>query len=358
MPDIKVPFGLRNGRLYAPGDVQNGLACGCVCPGCGARLVANHPTRKVKYFSHHSAEGCAKGYETAMHLAAKQVLLDHKQLAVPSISATVVLRDKDTTTEAKATKEISATTVVLDSVEAEVREFKGVVPDIVGNTGGRQIFIEVAVTHFIDEEKRCKLEALGFPTVEIDLSGVSEAPTLAEIEQVVLHHPWNRRWIVNAKQQRLVEQATAEAQTELDTKIAVAKREIAAKKAAHERYLRLPDEKKVVVELQAVGADEQLVAPLIGIRVKGERSFGVSNRVWQAAVYARFIHGQHGSWFHPSHVYDALFEHFRVSEPFKDAPKIAIYHYLQHLCANGLLSKVYGGSYDVNTDSTRSAIPF
>jgi len=29
-----------NGVLYHVSDVENGLACGCVCPSCGGRLVA------------------------------------------------------------------------------------------------------------------------------------------------------------------------------------------------------------------------------------------------------------------------------------------------------------------------------
>lgn len=42
--DHMAPFGLRDGRLYAPADVPSGLACACVCPGCGAALIANHHT--------------------------------------------------------------------------------------------------------------------------------------------------------------------------------------------------------------------------------------------------------------------------------------------------------------------------
>ena len=33
-----VPFGLREGKLYALADVESGLDCECVCPGCGARV--------------------------------------------------------------------------------------------------------------------------------------------------------------------------------------------------------------------------------------------------------------------------------------------------------------------------------
>jgi hypothetical protein len=49
-------FGLRNGRMYAPADVDAGLACGCNCVGCGAILVAKKGTKKRWHFAHHNVE--------------------------------------------------------------------------------------------------------------------------------------------------------------------------------------------------------------------------------------------------------------------------------------------------------------
>jgi hypothetical protein len=49
-------FGLRNGRMYAPADVDAGLACGCSCVGCGAILVAKKGTKKRWHSAHHNVE--------------------------------------------------------------------------------------------------------------------------------------------------------------------------------------------------------------------------------------------------------------------------------------------------------------
>ena len=56
-----VPFGLKDGRLYEPLQVERGLACSCTCPGCGARLVAKHaPSGKVRpHFAHDKESDCA-----------------------------------------------------------------------------------------------------------------------------------------------------------------------------------------------------------------------------------------------------------------------------------------------------------
>lgn len=353
MSELKVPFGLKNGRLYAPNAVDNGLACGCTCPECGARLVANHPESKVDYFSHYAAENCVGGYETALHLAAKQVLLDHKKILVPTIRASATLRDTDTQSEVTVRKVISEKLVVLDSVLQEVRAYAGVVPDIVAHAGEKLLFVEVAVTHFVEDEKLRRLEALGLPTLEIDLSSVGAMPSLQEVERLVIHTLENRKWLVNLKRQKLEAQALTEAQAQLDEKVAAVQEALAAQEAAYAQYLLLPAEEQVVVELQHVGADDTVVAPFIGHQVKGSSYFGVAPKVWQAAVYATFIHEKQRTEFRLSHVYSYVSKRFSVTEPFKDAPKAALYYYLEFLCEKGLLEHGWEDHlYDVIADAS------
>src|SRR3989338_3006834 len=89
----KIPFGLRDGRLFQPDSVSRGLSCNCVCPGCGSRLVAHHGEKKVKYFAHYAKGECVRGYESAIHKAAKQILLEYKKIWVPPIHARKLLHD-------------------------------------------------------------------------------------------------------------------------------------------------------------------------------------------------------------------------------------------------------------------------
>lgn len=89
---FQVPFGLRDGRLFEPLEVERGKACGCTCPGCGAALIAKHaPAGKVApHFAHASGEGCSTGLESALHLAAKQLIADRKELYLPRLEPRVV----------------------------------------------------------------------------------------------------------------------------------------------------------------------------------------------------------------------------------------------------------------------------
>ena len=84
MSDLKVPFGIRNGRLVGTDKVERGLACGCICPECGASLEARKGNVVTHHFAHHAASNCIYGLESALHLGAKQILLDERQFVALS----------------------------------------------------------------------------------------------------------------------------------------------------------------------------------------------------------------------------------------------------------------------------------
>jgi hypothetical protein len=280
------------------------------------------------------------------------VLIDNKKLFVPGIRASVTVRDEETRSESTVRREIPSAMVILDSVEKEVREFAGIVPDVVGTVGGKLLLVEVAVHHFVDGEKLKRLQTLGYPTLEIDLSGIDTMPSLLDVEKLVIHTPGNRTWLVNPKQQVLETRIDAEARRALDEKIKAIRKAKAAQAEAHSKYLLLPDEEKVVVELQLVGADEAAVGPYIDVSVREAKSFGVAPNVWQAATYSMFIHEKQRSDFHISVVHGYLTRHFQTSERFKYASKVAVRDYAQFLCEKGLLSEIFDDEYEVVADAT------
>lgn len=81
---VRVPFGycVADGRMYAPREVPLGKRCGCICPACKDELIARHEINghKTPHFSHDSGADCANGLETAVHLAAKQLIEQEKLL--------------------------------------------------------------------------------------------------------------------------------------------------------------------------------------------------------------------------------------------------------------------------------------
>lgn len=195
----KIPFGLDNGRLVQPDCVSRGLACGCVCPGCGAQLIASHGEKTVKYFRHHSVNDCIGSRESAIHRAAKQILEDQKEIFVPYISAQASLYDRETGINAKAERHIPGQLVVLEDVELE-KSLGSIRPDIVATARGKKLYIEIAYTHHCDENKINKLMERGIATLEVDLSFLPEIPTLDELARLVMDDNFNRMWIFNPRQ--------------------------------------------------------------------------------------------------------------------------------------------------------------
>ena len=90
---LKLPYGLRGEQLLHISQVETGLACGCTCPGCGATLVARNAARNVKaaHFAHHKAAECSTGLQTAIHLAANEIIARHKQLCLPGVAGNIAL---------------------------------------------------------------------------------------------------------------------------------------------------------------------------------------------------------------------------------------------------------------------------
>ena len=79
-----IPFGrsMTNGRMFEPREVPLGNGCGCVCPACGEAIISKHcmAGKIAPHFAHAPGADCALGYETALHLAAKQLIADRGTL--------------------------------------------------------------------------------------------------------------------------------------------------------------------------------------------------------------------------------------------------------------------------------------
>jgi len=177
---LRVPFGryLVDGRMYAPLDVPIGKACGCVCPACGTALVAKHAPsgRTVPHFAHGSGADCAGGYESALHLAAKQLILEERCLFFPALVAEV--RELDVRGNVHVRSQALATAGPRDlrTVQLEVWQ-AGFRPDLVVGAVDHAdpVFVEIAVRHFVDAAKMARVTAANTPVLEFDLSSIREA---------------------------------------------------------------------------------------------------------------------------------------------------------------------------------------
>lgn len=186
-------FALQENKLVSIDQVESGLRCGCICPACGEPLIARKGTKKRHHFAHRAESTCSNGYETSLHLAAKEILSQAKEIILPSVYVTF--------RSGKNAELLSpAFSVPIDRVELEKR-FDSIIPDIVIHTGQKKILVEIYVTHPVDEQKLSKLRELGISCMEIDLHDVTFT-TMAELANLLLGDNLNKKWVYNTAADR------------------------------------------------------------------------------------------------------------------------------------------------------------
>lgn len=143
-------YALKDGQITSIADVESGLKCGCVCPACGETLVAKKGSKVTHHFAHHAGTNCEYGYQTSLHLAAKDILSKAQRMVIPRVSFTFPGTNKSEIIS-------NETEICIDHIELEKR-FDDIIPDIVVYSGKKYFFVEIFVTHQVDEKKLDKLK--------------------------------------------------------------------------------------------------------------------------------------------------------------------------------------------------------
>jgi len=158
-------------------EVNSGLSCNCKCVDCGSDLVAKKGEFVQHHFAHASGVDRSQCAETALHIFAKTVLSRQQYLDLPDIDhidfnleKAIVNTDGSVDISSLIT-EMTNLPVVKSALEYRIKDFQ---PDVLTKLktpfGDSIIALEVAVTHFVDEEKRNKIKAHDLSMIEIDYS--------------------------------------------------------------------------------------------------------------------------------------------------------------------------------------------
>lgn len=161
-------YGLKDGRLQFIRDVNSGLDCGCVCASCGKRLIAKKGPVRQHHFAHHEVTNCQGAAESALHILAKELLAELTTFEIPPY---IFEKKRKTRTGKLITYQVTVAKggeVAIDCVRVERRD-DGFIPDIVIESRGRALIVEVAVTHKVARAKSRKLRRRNLPAVEIRL---------------------------------------------------------------------------------------------------------------------------------------------------------------------------------------------
>ena len=198
MPEVplKLIYGLKNGVITHISEVESGLACGCICPACGEKLIAKKGDVVMHHFAHRSGINCEYGVETALHLVAKEVLTSAKEMVIPQVELRFPNSHKEKIRIHESIK------VKIDRVEVEKR-IDDIIPDLVVYSGEKKFLLEIFVTHSIDERKLKKIKEVGISTIEIDLSGLNDLSEI-ELTKVILEDDSKKTWKYNRVEEGLL----------------------------------------------------------------------------------------------------------------------------------------------------------
>ncbi len=376
---VQVPFGLRAGRLYEPLQVPLGLACGCVCPGCGDALVAKHaPAGKVRpHFAHTAQSSCAGGLESAIHLAVKQLIEDRRELYMPAlvdeVSAMGALRHRTRTGTARPGGLTSLTEVRQEQPVGAIR------PDLLVHTGNEQVMVEVAFTHFVDVNKLDLIRRLNIPALEVDVSDLV-VPDFDQLARRLFTPSMKVKWLfhpvlvaLRAELMALLaadlkddaqlkaardaaDAATLRAQRESEQTRLLKQRQATAEKAA--KFAALPDAEKLRRVFRSMESENSSPPAFLMHRVRAAGSVAATPRVWQPCVFAAFVHRRQSPIEVSVTVDDVvrwLATWFGLDRS-RGKPEVAVYDFLAHLADMRILRKHRGTTFLVQAASYAAAV--
>lgn len=182
-------YALKDGQITSIANVESGSKCGCVCPACGEPLVAKKGTQVMHHFAHLPGTNCAYGYQTSLHLAAKDILSKAKKMVIPAVE----IHFPSTHKREIISEEME---IEIDHVELE-QQFGDIIPDVVVYVKDRFFFVEVFVTHRVTDAKLAKLKSANSSTIEIDLSKIERTISSEELKEILLQHNDAKKWIYN-----------------------------------------------------------------------------------------------------------------------------------------------------------------
>lgn len=305
MKPIILPFGLNEKNILVHiADVERGKKCNCVCPSCRTPLIARKGSKNQPHFQHAVDYECKSGMESAIHLAAKKMIMEKKQITLPKCDLKVSEKDSrgNEHSESKTVVEEGAV-ICFDSVQEEI-ELHGMKADILAKKGNRPIIIEIFYQHKVDDQKLAKIVETNISAIEINLSDL-KAENVKDWQTIwqSISNPMRVQWLHNAKAQDL------NGQLQKQVTLKIRKREEKYKNE-EELFLHALDDLKA---RSSKGSVEQLkqnaemhpvwkynaqhlpfswneLPEFVNAEISdGDWIFGCDRRVWQTAFYKSFI---------------------------------------------------------------------
>lgn len=185
---IKLAQDIFTSKIIHIDNASNGISCNCKCLECSETLIAVQGKKNEYHFRHDKNNDCKGSQETALHMFGKQVILENKEINLPKIGSINYSNPR---------------------AEISLSQFR---PDVTVFHNEEDIYFEVAVSHYIEPQKKEYYESNKLKCVEIDLRDFDLKSTSKEIKDFILKQTRNKKlygwklkndknetnWVINA----------------------------------------------------------------------------------------------------------------------------------------------------------------
>lgn len=192
-------YALKGDRCVHVSEVSRGLACGCHCVGCGQPLLARKGPVRAQHFSHWTHTSCSGAPETALHLAAKQVLSELNQIDLPEYRYRPFFERASWRKLPDGGLVAPERTVPIDRCETEV-PVGLIIPDALLWRGQRCLAVEIVVTNRVRRGKVRAYRQMDQSAIEIRLDRECQSLTPTDLRQIIGEDLACKRWIYHPKQ--------------------------------------------------------------------------------------------------------------------------------------------------------------
>lgn len=336
---VKLVFALKDNKIAHISEIdssERGLDCNCICPNCKGELQAKIGYgKKAPHFAHNGSE-CDLDIagQTALHILAKEILEAKKEIVLPAYKINIKEEDLELATKGYHQFEIEKVEKELLFFNERRIKFKNIylekrvdsiIPDIIIEINGKQLIVEIAVTHFVDEEKAKEIEKMNISAIEIDLSHLKNEELQREnIEDIIINMTTNKKWIYNIYSSKAHEKLWKRNEKIIDEihkeriKLEIARK--AAEKQKEELEKKEFDEKqksklavesalnvknyakeiekrrndneaaKYIKDLNFYQKGNAEIPFFVDLPIMGEIVFDCDRRIWQSAIFYKFFY--------------------------------------------------------------------
>ena len=193
---IYITYALQNGRAVSIDEVESGVACNCVCPGCHQKLMAKKGEFITPHFTHYLKGDCENGYEASLYLMAMKIFEESGSITLPDVT----LGDCDPLF-LEESRNIKIENIFLEQTADEPT------PDIIiEDEEGKKYCIKICLSRDLDENNVSTVKTHKLNTIEFDLTKEKKRKDLHlfrnDLAEILFDDDCPPKWIYHPKLER------------------------------------------------------------------------------------------------------------------------------------------------------------